>query len=465
MIETAKKYCLLSVFALHACTVGSDYIKPIVEVPEHYQSESHWKKAQPAKGVDRSKWWTVFNDQQLNSLQDQLVISNQNLMAAAARFRQAQSLLMEARASYFPTVSADASAMRSAESASKSKGRAVGSTTDYTLGLNARWEADLWGRIGRGVEASRANVEASANDLAAATLSAQTALAQNYFQLRAADAQKKLLNDTIIAYKNSLRLTENQYKQGVVKVQLTATQALAIAVDVQRTKTEHAIALLLGKPAATLKVSAAGEFNHHLPVIPAQLPSALLERRPDIAAAERRVAAANAQIGLTEAAYFPVFGFSAAGGYQNSSFSEWLTAPSHVWSLGPALAATVFDGGARRARTAQAQAIFDEDVALYRQTVLTAFQEVEDNLAALRILAQQSQVQDIAVQAARQDVKLTLNQYKAGIVSYLNVVVAQATQLRNERTALDIRTEQMAASVALIAALGGGWHVDRVIQK
>jgi NodT family efflux transporter outer membrane factor (OMF) lipoprotein len=335
----------------------------------------------------------------------------------------------------------------------------------YSLPVSASWEADLWGRVRRAVEGTEASLQASAGDVEAARLLAQTQLVQNYFQLRILDAQKRLLDHTVAAYRKSLQLTQNQYAAGVVAradtiqatTQLKTTEAQAIDVGVQRAQLEHAIAVLLGRAASDFTIAAAPVAIVPPPVAPG-VPSTLLERRPDIAAAERRVAAANARIGETAAAFFPALTISASTGYQSASFAQWLSAPSRFWSLGPALAVTLFDSGQRRAQNAQALASHDASVAAYRQVVLVALQEVEDNLAALRILEQEAAVQREALEAARQSVVLTTNQYKAGTVSYLNVVNVQAASLSAELSALNILSRRMTASAALVKALGGGWH-------
>ncbi|HTN65493.1 MAG TPA: efflux transporter outer membrane subunit, partial [Burkholderiaceae bacterium] len=410
----------------------------------------------------------------------QVDISNQTLAQAEAQYRQAQALVRSARAGLFPTVSASVDASRSSAGVSArtatatttttaANARASGPLNNYSLALDASWETDLWGRVRRTVEANRASAQASAADLQAARLSAQAQLAQDYLQLRVLDAQQKLLDDTIAAYQRSLQLTQNQYAVGVVakadviqaQTQLKTTQAQALDVGVQRAQLEHAIALLIGQPASTFSIPRA-PLVAVMPAIPLGVPSALLERRPDVAGAERRMAAANAQIGVAKAAYFPDLTLSASLGYQSSSFANWLTLPNRIWALGPALAQTLFDGGLRHAQTDAAIAAYDADVALYRQTVLGGFGEVEDNLAALRILEQEAQVQDEALQLARQSVLLTTNQYRAGTVSYLNVVTVQATALASENAALGILNRRLAASVLLIKALGGGWNSDLI---
>jgi NodT family efflux transporter outer membrane factor (OMF) lipoprotein len=333
--------------------------------------------------------------------------------------------------------------------------------------VDVSWEIDVWGRIRRLVESSRAGVQASAADLQNARLSAQTELAQDYFELRALDAQKRLLDDSVADFQKSLDLTRNQYAAGIVsradvllaETQLKTTQAQAIDVGVQRAQLEHAIALLVGKTPSEVSVSVLA-LSTQPPAIPLGLPSQLLERRPDIAAAERRVAEANAQIGVAEAAYFPTVSLGAAGGFESSTFAKWISAPSRFWSVGPTITETVFDGGLRRAQTAEARAVYDASVALYRETVLAGFQQVEDNIAALRILENEAQVQDEAVKAAQQTVVVTTNQYKAGIISYLNVIVAQTAALSNERTAINILGNRLNGSVLLIKALGGGWDAS-----
>ena len=469
---------------LTGCAVGPNYVRPTVITPDAYKEVDGWKVAQPKDDVIRGAWWEIFGDPQLNALEAQVSISNQNLVVAEATYRQARALVREARASYFPTVTlglgytrfrnsatlGSSSAGRSsagASSAGASSGGGASSSpqSDFQLGLDFSWELDLWGRIRRTVESNQASAQASAGDLESARLSFQAELAQDYFQLRTLDAQKQLLDATVAAFEKSLELTKNRYASGVAsqvdvvqaETQLKTTQAQAIDVGVQRAQLEHAIALLIGKPASTFSLPTA-PLAATPPPIPVGVPSALLERRPDIAAAERRVAAANAQIGVAEAAFFPTVTLSASSGFESSSLSQWLTAPSRFWSVGPSISETVFDGGLRRAQTDFARAGYDASVGTYRQTVLTAFQAVEDNLAALRILEQEAQVQDEAVKDAQKSVTLTTNQYKAGTVSYLNVITAQTIALTDETTAVQIRGRRMSAAVLLIEALGGGWN-------
>jgi NodT family efflux transporter outer membrane factor (OMF) lipoprotein len=460
------------VLALAACSVGPDYVRPqTAAVPTAFKEMKDWKSAQPNELAMNGKWWEMFGDAQLNALVEQIDISNQNLAQSEANFRKAMALVQGARADYSPTLSVDASRTRS-RSATSSSGSSSGSSVrdNYSFSLNADWEIDVWGRVRRNVESNEASAQASAADLAATRLSAQAQLAQNYLQLRVLDAQQQLLDDTVAAYQRSYQLTLNQYNAGVVaksdviqaQTQLKSAQAQALDNGVQRAQLEHAIALLVGQPASTFSITPS-PLAAAAPPIPVALPSMLLERRPDIAGAERRVAAANAQIGVAQAAYYPSLSLSASGGFQTSNgLANWFTMPSRVWSLGPQLSQLIFDGGARRSVTDQAIASYDGVAAAYKQTVLTAFQEVEDNLAALRILEQEAVVQDEALQSARQAVTLVTNQYKAGTVNYTSVITAQATALSSERTALDILYRRMAASVLLTKALGGGWSEQNI---
>jgi len=450
--------------------VGPNYVRPAVESPPAYKEAIPWKQAEPRDHEPRGKWWDVFKDPELDLLLAQVEVSNQTIKGAEARVREARALTQSARAALFPLVSANVGATRSGSSraSTNNAGNTVqlgGVHNNYNVELDVNWEVDLWGRVRRTVEASEASAQASVADLESAKLSAQAQLAEDYFLLRVQDAQIRLLNDTVDAYQRSLQLTRNQYAVGVAaradvaqaETQLKSTQAQAIDAGILRAQLEHAIAVLLGKAPADFSI-AAEVTPTEFPVIPTGLPSELLERRPDIAAAERRAAAANAQIGVAEAAFFPSLTLSATGGFQSSVLSQLFTLPSRYWSIGSALAQVIFDAGLRRAQTDQAIATYDENVANYRQTVLMGFQDVEDNLAALRILEQEAAVQDEAVKSARESLTITLNQYRAGTANYLAVVVAQAIALSNERTALGILGRRLAASVALIKALGGGWN-------
>lgn len=472
-LNALTRAALAAAALLAGCSVGPDYVRPAVETPLAYKEAGEWKQAEPRDDADRGRWWEVYNDPLLNQLQDQVDISNQNLAKAEAQFRQALALVQSARAGYYPSVTGGVSIARSRASATTGAQASAtptsrGGVTNYDLPFQASWAPDVWGNISRALEASAAGAQASAGDLAAARLSAHAALAQSYFQLRALDAQQLLLEETVAAYGKSLKLVQNQYAAGIVakadvvtaQTQITTARAQAIDIGAQRAPLEHAIALLAGKPPSELSIARA-PLAATVPPVPVGLPSELLERRPDIAAAERRMAQANAQIGVARAAYFPALTLSASAGYQSATMADWLTAPSRFWSLGPAIVQSLFDGGLRRAQTAQAIAAYDASVAAYRQTVLTGFQQVEDNLAALRILEQEAQVQGDAVKSAEQALALALNQYKAGTANYLNVVVAQTTALANQRTAVDILGRRMSASVQLVTALGGGWVPSR----
>ena len=452
---------------LTACTVGPDYVRPaaVVTMPSSFKETAGWKVAQPQDEVLSARWWEIYGDPQLNALETQVAIDNQNIKAYEASFRQAQALVQSARAGYFPTVAVGASATRTRTSANLDGSNAGKETSDFQLPFSLAWEADIWGRIRRNVEAGTAAAQASAADLAAARLSAQSELAVDYFQLRLLDAQKRLLDDTVACYQKSLDMTQNRYASGIAarsdvlqaETQLKSTQAQAIDLLAQRSKMEHAIALLIGKPASEFSL-APKPLTFQVPVSPAGLPSELLEHRPDIASAERKMAAANAQIGVAEAAYYPTIRLSASTGLDASNILDVMSWPARFWSVGPAVSEALFDGGLRKAQSRQAVAAYDQTVAAYRQTVLTAFQEVEDNLAALRVLAEEAGVQDSAVAAARQTVDVIENQYQSGTVAYLNVISSQTAVLANERTALNIQGNRLTASVLLIKALGGGWN-------
>ncbi|MBS4099390.1 MAG: efflux transporter outer membrane subunit [Sulfuricella sp.] len=452
---------------LAACSSGPDYRRPDLETPAAYKEAGPWKAGEPRDHQPRGKWWEVFGDVTLNTLQDQVEISNHTLHIAEAQYRQALAASQSARAGLFPALSATLSASRNEAAGNQAaKSGAVGSgpVNSRSLGVAASWEVDVWGRVQRLAEAGEASAAASAADLEAARLSAHALLAQNYFLLRMNERQARLLEETAAAYEKSLQLTRNRYAAGIAtgldvaqaEAQYQTTRAQTIDLGIQRAQLEHAIALLVGTAPGDFTLRSE-EFLPRLLAVPPGLPSALLERRPDIAAAERRVMAANASYGAASAAFFPILTLSATGGFQSDRLSNWFTLPSRYWSLGPSLAQSLFDAGLRRAQSEQALAAYDASVASYRQTVLSGFQEVEDQLAALRLLEQEAREQDAAVKAARQAEKLALNQYQAGTVSYLNVVTAQAAALASERSAADILTRRLTASVALVKGLGGGW--------
>jgi NodT family efflux transporter outer membrane factor (OMF) lipoprotein len=445
---------------LSACTVGPNYHRPSAPLSAHYKEG--WTPARPAEAVARGPWWSIYDDPVLDSLEQRIDISNQNLKAAEASFRTAEAIVAQARAGFFPTATASASAQRAGASAAAGSG-GVGNL--FQARASASWVPDLWGRVRRTVESEVASAQASAGDLANARLAAQAALAADYLQLRVADELKRLLDAESKAFAESLRITMNQLAAGTAaesdvaqaEAQLKSTQAQAVAVGNTRAQLEHAIAVLIGVPPAELSIEPVPTVPE-TPAIPAGFPSQLLERRPDIAAAERVVAAANAQIGVAESAFFPDLTLSADYGVAAATFARLLSTSSRVWSLGSDLVQTIFDAGARNAQLEQARATYDQTVAQYRQTVLTAIQQVEDALAAQRILAEQLRAQDQAVASARRAERIIDNQYRAGTIAYTAVIVAETTALNDAVTAIDIRQSRLTASVALIEALGGGWQ-------
>lgn len=451
---------------LAGCAVGPDYQRPDIDVgtafKEGQQTVPGWRPAQPADTAARGQWWTIYGDPLLDGLMTRLNSANQTIAQAEANYRQAQALVGVARAGFFPTVGAGAGVTRSGGGTS-SGSASVGN--QYSLTGNVSWELDLWGRLRRELESSRASEAASAADLASARLSAQAALAQNYLQLRVLDEQKRLLQATVQAYERSLTLTRNRYDAGVAgkadvavaQTQLESTRAQLVDLEWQRGQYEHAIAVLVGTAPSQFSLPPV-TFTQQLPEIPVGLPSALLQRRPDVAAAERRAAAANAQIGVAQSAWFPDLTLSASGGFRSGQFADWLTAPARFWSLGPALALTIFDGGACEAQIASARAAYDAQAAAYRQSVLTALREVEDYLVQLRVMAEEQQVQRRALESARESLRLTRNQYEAGLVDYLSVAVVEATALASERNAISLLGNRLIASVQLVTALGGGWE-------
>ncbi|WP_272891818.1 efflux transporter outer membrane subunit [Stutzerimonas stutzeri] len=457
---------------LSACTLGPDYQRPEVPIAAEFKQAEGWKVAAPADSLQRGEWWTLYGDAELNALVGRLNVSNQNLAAAEAQYRQARALVRGARSQQFPTIGGSAGVTRGGQGTSssptvQSQSSGSGVSESYSVGLDASWELDIWGRLRRNLEANQANMQASAADLAAVRLSLQSELVQTYLQLRVLDEQQRLLDQTVEAFARSLRLTENQYRAGIVPksdatqalTQLRSTEAQAIDLRWQRAQLEHAIAVLIGVPPSELDIAERSDIPA-LPQVPLALPSQLLERRPDIASAERQVSAANAQIGVAEAAWYPDLTLSASGGYRNSSFSNLISVPNRFWSLGPQLAMTLLDFGGRRASLEQAEASYDQTVANYRQTVLNSFREVEDNLVQLRVLADEAVVQQQALEAAQESLRLIENQYRAGTVDFLSVATVQTTTLNNERTNLTLLGDRLAASVQLIAALGGGWDEE-----
>jgi NodT family efflux transporter outer membrane factor (OMF) lipoprotein len=471
---------LILVLLLAGCTVGPKYVKPAVpttatykeEAPSSLKESDQWQPAHPGDQMSRGSWWEIFGDPELNKLEEQIASSNQTLKVAEARFREARAAIRFNRASQFPTISTSPSAsyVKSSDFSPNFPSKIQQSSKgDFVLPFDLSYEVDLWGRVRRSVAAAREEAQATAADYETAKLSLEAELALDYFELRSADAQKQLLDDTVKAYTDNLHLTETRFKGGVApraevaqaQTQLETTQVQDTDVTVQRAQFEHAIAILIGKPPADFSLAAA-PLNYQPPNIPIGLPSELLQRRPDIAAAERRVAEANQQIGIARAAYFPTLTLGGTAGFAGSQGSNWFSWPSGFWAVGPALAETLFDAGRRRATSETARANYDATVATYRQTSLTAFQEVEDNVAALRILENETQQQQRAVASSQESLQLFTNRYKGGVDTYLQVITAQTIELANERNAIDILRRRLDASVLLVKALGGGWNVSNL---
>jgi NodT family efflux transporter outer membrane factor (OMF) lipoprotein len=466
-IKPVLFYSLLTVH-LVGCAVGPDYVHPPqVNVPVNFKEIKGWKQAQPRDNVLHGKWWEIFKDAELNKLEEQVEKANQSIAQAEAQYRQAQHLVQSAQAGFIPKGMVNGSANRFRAASGGQSLAPPGIRNAFNTAISLAWEPDLWGKVRRQVESDTGNAQASAATLQALKLSMQATLADDYFQLRVLDAQKTLFDETVAAYDKTLQITKNRYAAGVVaktdvvqaETQLESARAQAINLGVQRAKMEHAIAVLIGKSPAEVSIKSV-TLAVTPPPIPVSLPSELLERRPDIASAERKVSSANALIGVAKAAFFPTINLATNTGYQSNTLDTLLTAAKRYWALGPAGAAlTLLDGSAKNAQYKKAMDEFDASVAAYRQTVLTSFQEVEDNLAALRILEEEAQVQDKAVSAAKQTLALTANQYQAGTISFLNVMTAQAMALNNEQTAVQLLGDRLTASVQLIKALGGGWNV------
>ena len=459
-----KPIVKLSVFALASvvlsgCVLGPDYQRPDSSVPVEFRHTPGWKVAQPAELSSSVAWWSLYQDASLADLLKQLETSNQNLRAAEAAWREARALVGGSRSALYPNATGQVGTSRTGND------QGVNKSNEVALGLS--WQLDIWGQVRRQVEASEANAQASAAEWAGVRLSQQSELVQNYLQLRVIDEQMRLLDATVKAYQRSLQLTENRYKAGVVTradvsqalTQLKNTQAQRLDLDWQRARYEHAIALLVGSTPNAVQVASV-ETLPQLPVLPIDVPSALLERRPDIAVAERQVMAANAEIGVAETAYFPDLTLSASGGYRGSNLADWISMPNRFWSIGPQFAMTLFDAGLRRSKVEQAEARYDQQVARYRQTTLQAIGEVEDALVQLNVLAEEIVVQREALAASQDTLRLTENQYQAGMVDYLAVTSAQTIALNSERTLLNLLGTQLTASVQLISALGGGWQME-----
>jgi NodT family efflux transporter outer membrane factor (OMF) lipoprotein len=473
-----RRAALFLLPVLGGCMVGPDYHRPAAPVPVAFKELAGWKPGQPLDAIDRGAWWSVYHDPLLDRLEREVEVSNQTLAAAYAAYRDSQAIVQEARANLFPVLSGTASDTRSSGAGGGigSSGSVFGTgrstRTTYSLQGNGSWELDVWGQIRRTVESDVAGAQASAADIANARLSAQATLATDYFQLRAADALEKLLSDTVRDYQRALQITQNQYDVGVAarsdvlaaQVQLESTQASLVNVGVARAQYEHAIAVLTGHPPADLTI-APGALATDVPVPPVSVPSLLLQRRPDIAAAERTMRQQNALIGAAVATYYPDISLSALYGYSGDPISSLISASNRVWSLAASGTETIFQGGARSAQVAAARAVYDEAVANYRQTVLTAFQQVEDQLATLRILEQEARAEAVAVRDAKLSVAVALNEYRAGTQPYTTVITAENTALADEQSALTIQQNRLVASAALIEALGGGWDTAQLPDK
>lgn len=458
----------LCVAMLSACTLSPDYHRPEISTPPQFKQAEGWTQANPSDAVARGAWWELYGDKQLDALVEELNRSNQTVAQYEAQYRQAQALVRSSRAALFPslnlTVGKNRSAQGTGSSSSSLSNNSSGIRDTYNAQLGVSWEIDLWGKLREAMNANEASAEASFADMAAIRLSQQSELVQNYLQLRVIDAQKRLLEATVAAYERSLKMNENQYRAGVAgpdavaqaRTQLKSTQADLIDLAWQRAQYENAMAVLMGKAPADFALAASGDIPA-LPQVPVSLPSQLLERRPDIASAERKVMAANANIGVSRAAYFPDLSLSMNGGYSSSSFNNWIELPNRYWSVGPQLALTLFDAGKRSAEVDRSVAVYDQTVAQYRQAVLDGFKEVENYLVQLKVYGDEAVVRQEALEAARESLRLTENQYKAGLIGYLDVVNVQTTALSSERSVLTLLQGRLVASVQLIAALGGGW--------
>ncbi len=460
---------------LSGCMVGPKYVKPAAPLAPNFKENTGWTLAQPADTKLRGDWWTMFNDQQLNALEPQVVIENQSVKAAEARFREARAQIQYNRSNLAPTIGVAPFYGGLRESSNRPYFSSLNANTngigggDLQLPLEISYEVDLWGRIRRGVSAAREEATASAADYQSALLSLQSDLAVDYFEARAADAQEKLFADTVKTYEEAFRITTNRFEGGVspksdvdqAKAQLESARVQESDIAIIRAQYEHAIAILIGKPPASFSLNQSPLITQP-PTIPVALPSQLLERRPDIAAAERRMAESNDRVGIATAAYYPTVSFSAAAGLEATTITNLVKTSSILWSAGPTVSETIFDYGRRRSVVQQAKAGYDETVANYRETTLVAFQQVEDNLAVLRVLTSEAQQQHRATEAAESAVQIFNNRYKGGLDTYLQVVTAQTTALTNERNDIDIQRRQMDASVLLIKALGGGWDTTQL---
>ena len=462
-----------TILSLAACAVGPKYKAPRVPAPPAYKEVGNWKTAQPSDQNLGGNWWEIFQDPQLNALEQQIDVSNQNLKAAVAQYQQARAALRYSRADDYPTVTTNPSAARQRYSANRPLSIGSGKTfNDFVVPIDVSYQVNAWGRVSKNVESYREQAQASAADLAVVNLTMHADLAIDYFAARTLDAEEKLLQNTVAQYEQALQLNQERYQGGLaseVEVEqartiLETTQAQLVDVGVARAQFEHAAAVLVGKPPADFSLPPL-PLTTPPPPVPVGVPSELLERRPDIAASERRVASANAQVGLAKTAYYPLVNIVGSGGFESGAITTLLQGPSALWSVGASAAATIFDGGRRHALNDEAKAAYDSSVASYRQTVLSAFQQVEDNLAALRVLEQEAGVQATAVQSAQRSLDLSNTRYEGGVTSYLEVITAQNAALSDEVTAVNILGRRMASAVLLIEALGGGWDQSSLPER
>jgi NodT family efflux transporter outer membrane factor (OMF) lipoprotein len=455
-----------------SCSVGPNYHRPSTPVPTVYKEYKGWKVATPNDTINRGAWWSIYRDPRLDGLEQEVNFSNQTIKADEAAYEEAKATVHEQQSAFFPSLSVTPQVERQKSGGGGANGFNTGAITSYSLEGTATWEPDVWGKIRRTVESSVASAQVSAATLDAARLSAQATLATDYFELRYEDALKQLLADTVTAYEHSLKITQNQYAVGtaarsdVINAQalLLAAQASLINVGVQRGQFEHAIALLVGKPPSEISIPQ-GTLAERIPIVPTEVPSTLLERRPDIAEAERQVEEENALIGVQIAAYFPTFNLSAVFGYAGNPGTALFSTSSEVWTLMASASESLLTGGQRSAAVAAARGAYKQSVANYRETALAAFQNVEDELVALRVLGQQISVQRDAVAKAQQAVQISLNEYQAGTIPYTTVITAQVTLLQDQETALQVQEQRLIASVALVQALGGGWDTGQLPSK
>ena len=472
ILRAALPALCLALLLADGCSVGPKYSKPTTQIPTAYKETGNWKPAEPSDEERKGKWWTIFQDPELNALEDQLTVSNQTLRAAADRFQEARDEVRISRSAQFPLVTVNASATHQRQSSDRALKGATSPTyySDFFLAGDVSYEPDVWGRVRMVVQSSRAQAQATAADLETINLSLHAELALDYLTLRGLDAQKQLFDSNVTAFERALDLTQSRFQGGLASredvdlatTELEQTRAQDIDITSARDQFEHAVAVLVGQPASTFHLPPVDQMPAAPPIPATGLPSELLERRPDIAGAERRVALANLQIGLAREAYFPTFLLGLQAGFESGKFTSWLTGPSTLWTVGATALETAYDAGKRRAISDQAKASYDEMAADYQQTVLSAFQEVEDSLSDLRVLEEESKTQDAAVAAANRSLEQATNRYKGGLENYLTVITAQSAALTNQRTAVSLLTRRMTSTVLLVKALGGGWDVSKL---